>query len=196
MDLSNKNLVLYSLGWLLSVLLTFSFLTFGQSHYFSQGYKSGQNAQLSQDVSRLEKNNYNIVPVSQVTAFGGTFVSLNGSVMTMENTDRPSNPLLEEYPRYRKVTIDNNTIIVERFAKSLDQYNAEIAAARRRGAALDMMPYKEAPFDLSKIQAGQYIQVIAREPNSAYKESFTAAKLILNPSPRFIQATSGQGAKR
>lgn len=166
MDTNLKNLIITSLGWLLSVVLTFGFLTFGQFYYYKTGYQKGQSDQFNLDVSRLEKNNYSIVPLSEISTFNGVVNFVKDSKLYFENTDRPSNPLFDPYPAQREVLIDEKTIIVQRTS--------------RTGSA---QPYIEEKVDQNALVNGQFVQVVSREPLSAYKRSFTADKLILNPNP-------------
>lgn len=177
--------ILYS-GWVLAVVLTLVFLTLGQAHW----YASGKKDQLQADIARLEKNNYNIVPVDKIMAFNGKFVAFNDSrvsSISFENTDVPNNPLLHDYPRVRRAVLDSDTQVILRTAKNIRDFNAEVARARVTKGNLNILPYTESAISVSTIEVGKYIQVVARDPGMAYKETFVASKVIVNPSPSFNQ---------
>lgn len=160
-----NQLIVSSVGWIIALILTFGFLTFGRSYIYNLGLDQGRRLQLQEDVINVEKSNLAVKPASLVDTVNGVIKKATATEIEVETADIAPNPLLGSYPSKRVIKLDSRTIIARRVI--------ETGPAGYAGS-------KEVKANLSDLLVGRQVQIISRQKGIGYETTILAEKIVLN----------------
>ena len=167
-------------GWVLAFLLASGFGFWGVMRSYHGGYESGQASQLEADRQKANVF-FKINSPLSIEEIRGTVLTKNGSTLIFQSVDQPVNPLLDAYPVRREISLNNDTKIIRRVPKDPRKIREEMKQAQRQGGSYVFSSLEEIPAGSEEILLNQYISIVPAEKDSAYRQTLTAAKVIINP---------------
>lgn len=180
----------YVLAVLVAVVVLVT--TFYIGMVLGRAFTASQTFQAGWQAANEKIKETGLIPeeAEEITSVRGTVEKIEGNTLTVSVNQVVANPLDRQAPTTRKVTVNENTALVKRTEKPMEEYLAEEEAyfeALEEAENEENLPpapqsYTEETMTLQDLSAGDRIKITAEE-NIKYAEEFTASQIVKTVSP-------------
>lgn len=165
----------------------------GSSQVYESAKAEGYREALQADKAKVSAGA--IFPETHLTSLRGTVKSVNGDTLDIEVGQTVTNPLDEQAPLVRHVTVTKDTAVIRSTQKSdattfkeLDDYEKAVRAAQDAGKQPPSPPlsYTVEKIQLSDLKAGDLV-IVDAQSDIARAESFVATSVRMETQPAVAQ---------